>query len=409
MAHAARIVAQCDQLTAISSMPNGIRRVYLSPEHARANLLVDGWMRRAGLRTWQDAAGNLHGSTIAESGSERPILILGSHLDSVTDAGRYDGVVGVLMAIATAERLRARWRTLAFAIEVIAFWDEEGTRFGKALLGSAAVSGRWDDSWWSLPDDDGMTLLDAFVRFGLDPDRVGDAAADPRLIMGYLEAHIEQGPLLDHAGQPLAVVSSIAGARRFSVEIIGEARHAGGTPYESRRDALLGASEVALVVERVCRAEQHIGTVGSIAVSPGATNVVPGRAVISVDLRGERDHGIEKVWSMITGAVDEISARRGLIVTSTELHRAPAVVCAPRMKDAVRVGIEASGLSDPQEIFSKAGHDAMSFESITDVGMLFLRNPGGISHHADEFVAEADIAIGLDAMAAAVLALAEPR
>lgn len=407
-AAADRIVARCDELAMISETAGHITRVYLSPEHARANAVVRTWMDDAGLETWQDAAGNLHGRT-RHSDPEAPVLLLGSHLDTVVDAGRYDGVVGVLMAIEVAARLQQDRAALPFALEVVAFSDEEGTRFGKALLGSSAVAGVWDESWWDLRDGDGTTLRAAFESFGLDPTQVGQAAVDPASLVGYLEAHIEQGPYLEQADQALGVVTSIASARRFTVRAVGEARHAGGTPYERRHDALLAAAEAALAVERICRTEQHIGTVGTMAVEPGAVNVVPGLATFAVDLRGEFDDGRDRVWDEITQAFREIGTRRGVEVTPTEVHRAPAVFCAPHLMDAVRAGIVGTGEPEPLELFSRAGHDAMSLGLVTDVAMLFLRNPDGISHHPDEFVSAADVALGLDALAGAVEHLAAQR
>ncbi|PZF58785.1 allantoate amidohydrolase [Curtobacterium sp. MCSS17_008] len=407
IADAATIVRWCDALAAVSQDDGRTTRVYLSPEHARVNAMVAEWMRDAGLRTWQDAAGNLHG-VAAGATPDAPVLLLGSHLDTVVDAGRYDGVVGVLMAIRTVARLTASG-PLPFALQVIAFSDEEGTRFGKALLGSSAVAGVWDDAWWDLEDGDGVTLRQAFTDFGLDPDRVREAALAPERLVGYLEAHIEQGPYLEQAGQALGVVTSIASARRFAVEAVGEARHAGGTPYERRHDALLAAAEAALAVERICRAEQHVGTVGTMSVEPGAVNVVPGLARFSVDLRGEFDEGRDRVWETITAAFDEIGARRGVTVAPTEVHRAPAVFCAPALMDAVRAGIASTGETAPAELFSRAGHDAMSLGIVTDVAMLFLRNPDGISHHPDEFVSEDDVALGLDALAVAVERIADDR
>jgi allantoate deiminase len=404
-AAADRIVARCDELAAVSETTDHITRVYLSPEHARANAIVRTWMADAGLDTWQDAAGNLHGRS-RHTAAGAPVLLLGSHLDTVVDAGRYDGVVGVLMAIEVAARLGPDLARLPFALEVIAFSDEEGTRFGKALLGSSAVAGVWDESWWDLRDGDGTTLRAAFTSFGLDPEQVRQAAVDPSALVGYLEAHIEQGPYLEHAGQALGVVTSIASARRFTVRAVGEARHAGGTPYERRHDALLAAAEAALAVERICRAEQHIGTVGTMSVEPGAVNVVPGLATFAVDLRGEFDDGRDRVWDEIADAFRAIGARRGVDVTPTEIHRAPAVFCAPHLMDAVRSGIVSTGEPAPLELFSRAGHDAMSLGLVTDVAMLFLRNPDGISHHPDEFVSAADVALGIDALAGAVEHLA---
>ncbi|WP_413601385.1 allantoate amidohydrolase [Curtobacterium sp. Curtsp57] len=402
---AATIVAWCDELAAVTATPGQITRVYLSPEHARVNTIVARWMQDAGMTTWQDDAGNLHGS-VPGATDDAPVLLVGSHLDTVVDAGRYDGIVGVLMGIAAVARIRAEHGALPFGIQVIAFSDEEGTRFGKALLGSSAVAGVWDDAWWELTDAEGVSLRQAFTDFGLDPSRVGDAAVDPSRLVGYLEAHIEQGPYLEQADQALGVVTSIASARRFTVEAVGEARHAGGTPYERRHDALLAAAEAALAVERICRASQHVGTVGTMTVEPGAVNVVPGLAHFSVDLRGEFDDGRDRVWDEITKAFALIGERRGVSVEPTEVHRAPAVFCAPRLMDAVRAGIVATGSPAPMELFSRAGHDAMSLGLVTDVAMLFLRNPDGISHHPDEFVSEADIALGLDALVTAITTLA---
>ncbi len=239
LADAATIVRWCDALAAVSEDDGRTTRVYLSPEHARANAIVAEWMRDAGLRTWQDAAGNLHG-IVDGATPDAPVLLLGSHLDTVVDAGRYDGVVGVLMAIRTAARLTAAG-PLPVALQVTAFSDEEGTRFGKALR---VLRGRgvWDEAWWDLEDGDGTTLRQAVHRLRARPGARREAALAPERLVGYLEAHIEQGPHLEQAGQALGVVTSIASARRFTVEAVGEARHAGGTPYERRHDALLAAA-----------------------------------------------------------------------------------------------------------------------------------------------------------------------
>ena len=410
---ARRVMARCEELARVSADAASIERVYLSPEHARVNRLAAEWMRELGMRTWQDAAGNQVGR-IGDPAA--PALMLGSHLDTVLDAGRYDGIAGVLMALEVVRLLRVPagegtgdgWTVpLPFAIEVVAFSDEEGTRFGKALLGSSAVAGTWSDAWWDLADADGVSLRQAFLEFGLDPGRVGEAARRPDELVGYLEAHIEQGPELDRAGEPLAVVSSIAAARRFQLVVEGEARHAGGTPYDMRRDALLGASEAALAVERICSAEHHIvGTVGRFEAFPGAVNVIPGEVQFSLDLRGEFDGERDRVWDALARELDEIMGRRALRWRSREVHSAPAVFCAPLLQDVVAGGIRATlpPRSDaPPVIFSRAGHDGMSLGAVTDVGMLFLRNPDGISHHPDESVSAGDVAHGIRALAEAVL------
>ena len=216
-AAARRVMARCEELARVTATPGAIERVYLSPEHARVNRLAAEWMREVGMTARQDAAGTQYGRIDGARGAETPALMLGSHLDTVPDAGRFDGIVGVLMALEVVRLLRspdadARRVDLPFALEVMAFSDEEGTRFGKALLGSSAVAGTWDESWWTLTDADGTTLREAFLEFGLDPGRVGEAARRPDELVGYLEAHIEQGPELDERGESLAVVSSIASA-----------------------------------------------------------------------------------------------------------------------------------------------------------------------------------------------------
>ncbi|KTS55280.1 hydantoinase [Microbacterium testaceum] len=411
-AAARRVMGRCEELARVSSMADGIERVYLSPEHARVNRLAAEWMRELGMSTRQDAAGNQVGRLAPAGDRDAPALLMGSHLDTVPDAGRFDGIVGVLMALEVVRLLRRvddegmASSPFPFALEVIAFSDEEGTRFGKALLGSSAVAGQWDPAWWDLTDADGSTLREAFREFGLDPGRIGEAARRPDQLVGYLEAHIEQGPELDRAGLSLAAVSSIASARRFQLVVEGEARHAGGTPYDMRRDALLGASEAALAVERICRAEHHIvGTVGQLEAFPGAVNVVPGEAVFSLDLRGEFDETRDHTWDQISAELDAIMGRRGLRWRSREVHSAPAVFCEPLLQDVVRAGIG----GEAPTLFSRAGHDAMAIGAITGVGMLFLRNPDGISHHPDEAVSSADVAAGIRALAEAVLGLGAER
>lgn len=417
-AAARRVMARCDELARVSADGDSIERIYLSPEHARVNRLAAEWMRELGMTTWQDAAGN-QCARLSTPAGDGPALMIGSHLDTVIDAGRFDGIVGVLMALEVVRLLRVPTENgryvspLPFALEVVAFSDEEGTRFGKALLGSSAVAGMWNDEWWTLTDAHGVTLRQAFLEFGLDPSRVGEAARKPEDLVGYLEAHIEQGPELHRRGESLAVVSSIASARRFQFTVEGEARHAGGTPYDMRHDALLGASEAALEIERICRGEHHIiGTVGQFETFPGAVNIIPGETRMSLDLRGEFDGERDRVWDEISHSMDEIMGRRGLRWRAREIHSAPAVMCAPLLKDVVREGILSTlpaGADEPATIFSRAGHDGMSIGAIADIGMLFLRNPDGISHHPDEYVSGGDVAVGIRALSEAVLQLAADR
>jgi allantoate deiminase len=403
------IMDRCDELAALSSRPDALERVHLSPEHRAASDLVGEWMREAGLSTWQDAAGNRCGRREGVTPG-LPALLLGSHIDTVPDAGRYDGMLGVLLAIGVAARLRDT--PLPFALEVVAFSEEEGTRFGTALLGSRALAGTWDDAWWDLLDADGISLHDAFQDFGLDPARLKSAFHRPEQLVGYLEAHIEQGPHLEDAGRALGVVTSIAGARRFSLTMHGHAGHAGGTPFDRRRDALVGASELVVAVEALSRETGTIGTVGRLEAFPGGVNVIPGRVEFSLDLRAEHDAERDDCLARIRAAADEICARRGLELEVREIYRADAVHCGESLREAIAEGIrstEDAGSDDPMTLYSRAGHDGLAVVGVTEFAMLFLRCAGGVSHHPDESVLEGDVALALDAYEAAVLHLAAGR
>ncbi|WP_370616324.1 allantoate amidohydrolase [Mumia sp. Pv 4-285] len=406
LADARTALDRCDALATLSAVEGRIDRFSLTPEHAAASTLAASWMHEAGMSTWTDAVGNVCGR-LEGATPGLPALLLGSHLDTVPDAGRYDGPLGVVVAVAVAERLRDRRASLPFALEVVGFSDEEGARFGAALTGSRGLAGTWDQSWWEQRDADGTTLREAFARFGLDPARAGDAARDPGSLVGYLESHIEQGSYLEAADLPLGVVRSIAGARRFTLSVVGEARHAGGTPYDRRRDALVGASHAVIDVERIARAEGVVATVGSMQVHPGAVNVVPGRADFTLDLRAERDVDRDRAWDLIADAIEKRCAERGLAFEATETHRAPAVEMDPHLRDAIATGVRATtGQDAPMVLTSLAGHDAMAIATVTPVAMQFVRCRDGVSHHPDESVRVDDVGAAIDAFEAAVLAVA---
>ncbi len=404
--NAAEVLDRCAELDRFSSLSAGLQRIYLSTEHTQGNAQAAEWMEKAGLSTWQDAAGNQWGRREGRTPG-LPALVLGSHLDTVPDAGSYDGMLGVVMAIAVAERLRDRIGDLDFALEVVGFSDEEGTRFGKALLGSQAVAGTWDDDWWDLRDRTGISLREAFEAFGLDPRRIGEAARAPETLVGYLEAHIEQGPYLEAADASLGYVTTIAGARRFRLSTHGEARHAGGTPFAKRRDALVGASEAITAIERLARASHCLATVGRIEVQPGAVNVIPGRADFSLDLRAAADDERDVMWQTMHDEIASLCEARGLRFEAVETHNAPAAPCASWLQQAVIEGIQSTGDHAPMALWSPAGHDAMAMAAVTDIGMMFVRCHDGISHHPDEDVREIDVAAGLDALEQAVLQVAE--
>ncbi|REC93620.1 allantoate amidohydrolase [Kushneria indalinina] len=401
------IVAACDQLAAISADAGQLTRCYLTPEHARANAQLAQWMQDAGMQTWQDAAGNQWGRLEGRDPS-LPALVLGSHSDSVINAGRFDGPLGVLLAIGVAARLNAAGQRPTRSVEVVAFADEEGTRFGTALLGSRAVAGSWDDAWWEITGRDGVTLRQAFIDFGLDPERVGDAARAPETVAGYLEAHIEQGPVLEAERRSLGVVTAIAGARRFSITIGGEAGHAGTTPLALRRDALSGAAEAIVAIETLARAAGIVATVGSLETFPGAVNVIPGEVRMTLDIRAERDEDRDRTLAAIRETCDRIGETRGLVWHWQETHSAPAVACSPRLVEALSGAIGTVIGTDTGPVLrlaSGAGHDGMAMAGICDIGMLFVRCARGISHHPDESVQARDVDDALNAMSGAVTAL----
>jgi allantoate deiminase len=399
------VLERCDALAAVSALPDGlIERAYLTREHAAANALVAGWMTEAGLRSGQDAAGNQCGR-LEGARPGLPALLLASHLDTVPEAGRYDGILGVMIALEVAARIRARGTRLPFALEVVGFGDEEGTRFGATLLGSRALAGTWDPAWWELTDADGVSMIEAFRAFGLDPAAVGAASRHPGQLVGYLEVHIEQGPALENLGRPLALVSSIAGARRLLVTVTGRASHA-VTAYELRRDALAGACEAVLAVESLAAAQDLVATVGALSVKPGAVNVVAGSASFSLDVRAASDPVRDAGLAVLLAEFEAICARRGLTLAVEQTHAAETVHCSPAMYAALEHAVCEVGGETPVALFSKAGHDAMAVASVTGVGMLFVRCGGGVSHHPEESVTEADVALAIDALHAAVLDLA---
>ncbi len=404
---ARRVMARCDELAAITSEPGRIDRYYLTPEHRTCSDRLARWMEAAGMTVWEDAAANLWGRYAAAADATPPVraLILGSHHDSVPNAGRYDGPLGILTALAAVEYLNQEGIRLPFHVDVVAFGDEEGTRFGTTLLGSYPVAGHWQPEWWDLTDRDGITLGEAFRQFGLDPAGIESCARDPDGVLGYLELHIEQGPVLEHGGYPLGVVTGIAGARRFSVTLEGEAGHAGTVPLSLRRDALLGAAEAALVVERVAREQDVMATVGRVDAVPGAVNVIAGEAVWSLDLRATDDERRDRALELIRNETDRLCTERGLVPSWRETHSAPAVACARGLQSHQSRALEAMGL-EPVQLPSGAGHDAMAMARMTDVGMFFIRCAGGISHHPDESVLATDVGLGIEAMVRTLLNLA---
>lgn len=393
---AREVMRQCDELAAISTLPDAIYRSYLTPEHARCNRLVAGWMAQAGLGSWQDAAGNICGRFPA-AGGRAPVLLIGSHLDTVPNAGRYDGILGVLLAIETLGLCRSRGERFPFHVDVVGFGDEEGARFGTTLLGSRAVAGTWEPGWLELRDRQGFTIASALEAFGCDPRSIATASRAGDDLLAYLEVHIEQGPVLEDSHQPLGVVPSIAGARRFEVTISGRAGHAGTVPMAMRQDALVAAAAAIHCVERVANRLEIVATVGQLQCYPGAPNVIPGECRFSVDIRAGRDSVRDLAIRDLEDEINTLVAGRGMRVAWRETHSAPAVECSSKLQRLWEQAIMDVGY-EPVSIVSGAGHDAMSLAAITDVSMMFVRCAGGVSHDPAESVAVDDVAAAAAAL-----------
>jgi allantoate deiminase len=392
---ATEALARCDEAAAFTEEPGKVTRTFLSEPMRRLHGRLAGWMQTAGLHVRVDAAGNMIGRYDGLDPAS-PVLMIGSHIDTVPDAGKYDGVLGVMLGLAAVQALGGR--QLPFSIDVIAFSEEEGVRYGVPYLGSLAACGRFDRGLLERTDADGVAMADAFRAFGLDPSRIEEAAYPPGSLLGYLEVHIEQGPVLESLGAPVGVVEAITGQSRIRAEVRGRSGHAGTLPMAGRLDALAAAAEIVLEVERLGRSVDGLrATVGTIAVAPGASNVVPGTARLSVDIRHPRDEVRMAAVAGFRARAGAIAITRGVefLVTREEHHA--AVPADPVSIDLLCRAIERAGRV-PHRLDSGAGHDAAVMAAVAPMAMLFLRSPGGISHHPDETVRPEDVAVALDVM-----------
>ena len=386
------IMEWLDELAECSEDPAELTRRYLTPEHAQAADLIMRRMREAGMSARLDAVGNVVGRFPGRRPDARR-LILGSHLDTVRNAGKYDGALGVMLPIACIRSLHERGRQLDYPIDVIAFGDEEGLRFQATLIGSQAVAGDLDPATLDAIDENGMHLHEAMREFGLDPDAVGEAGYRRDEVAAYVEVHIEQGPVLEAEDLPIGVVTSIAGAVRLRVEVMGRAGHAGTVPMNLRRDALAAASEAVIAVERICHETPGtVGTVGILKTVSGAVNVIPGVVEFTIDVRGESDDRRRIALDRIDEAFSEIASRRGVLFDCVPTHETGARQCSPWLMRRLGEAVEGEGF-EVRRLPSGAGHDAMAMAHLTDIGMLFVRCKGGISHHPAESMTAADAGV----------------
>lgn len=386
------VMERCDALARCSEQSDALTRRFATPALRAAQDAVAGWMRGAGMNVRRDSIGNLIGRYEGQSKGARTLL-LGSHLDSVRDAGKYDGPLGVLVALACVERLHERGERLPFAIDIIAFADEEGLRYS-AYLGSSVVAGTFDPALLALRDEDGMSMAEAISAFGGDPDALSGAARRGDDLLGYCEVHIEQGPVLEARGLPVGVVTAIAGQSRVGVSFEGEAGHAGTAPMALRRDALCAAAEFVLAAEEQARAVPGlVATVGQISAQPGASNVIPGYVALSLDVRHQDDATRLEACRLLREKAERIGDSRRVRVI-WRVKQNGAIPCNADLGGLLARAVAACGY--PVEwLPSGAGHDGVALATLTPIAMLFVRCKGGISHHPAESVTSEDVAVAI--------------
>jgi allantoate deiminase len=392
-----RLMDRIEAFARFTDEPGRLTRLYLTSAHEAAAGQLMTWMQAAGLTAKLDAIGNVVGryeGTVPDA----PALLLGSHIDTIRDAGKYDGNLGVLGALAAVEELARRGERLPFAIEIVAFGDEEGVRFPTTLAGSKALAGRFDPTTLSSRDGDGVTLQDALTNFGCDVGAIAGLARDPARTLGFVEVHIEQGPVLEAEDLPLGIVTAINGASRFIVDITGEAGHAGTVPMTLRRDALTAAAEMALAVEELGRSTADlVATVGRFAPTPDAVNVIPGSVRFTVDVRAPDDGVRGGAIAKMERTFAAIAARRRVGFAIQRTYDVPATPCDARIIGQLSKAVASAGL--PTRLLSSgAGHDTMVLAPLCPVGMLFVRCRGGISHNPAESITAADAGLAVDVL-----------
>lgn len=390
------VMERCDVLSRYTEEPNCLTRPFASKAMRQANETVARWMQVAGMHIQYDAIGNLIGRYEGQFAGAKTLL-LGSHLDTVRDAGKYDGTLGVLIALSCVERLHQQMVHLPFAIEIVAFADEEGLRYHTTYLGSKAVTGTFDLQALHLTDTDGISMAEAIYAFGGNADL--HALQTPRWLrddlLGYCEVHIEQGPVLEAHNLPVGVVSAIGGQSSITVCFTGEAGHAGTVPMSLRYDALCATAEFIVAVEAQARSQSGlVATVGQVSVLPGACNVIPGQVTLSLDVRHHDDTVREQVCRQLKERAHDISLARGNVLAWQLLQEHGAVPCAPYLTQLLIQAIEESGYAQ-HALPSGAGHDAAILSELTDIVMLFVRCRGGISHHPAESVTASDVAVAI--------------
>jgi allantoate deiminase len=392
--HGASVMRRLDELARFSSDKGALTRLYLTPEHKAAALQVQAWMGEAGMLAAIDAVGTVVGRYEGERPG-LPTLLLGSHIDTVRNAGKYDGNLGVVAAIEAVAELNRQRRRLPFAIEVLGYGDEEGVRFPVTLTGSRTVAGTLDAAALDAEDADRVSIREALQQFGCDPFQIPDIPRRKEDVLGYVELHIEQGPVLEAEKLPVGVVTAIAGASRFTVDVTGVAGHAGTVPMRLRKDAGAAAAGMMLAVERTAiETADLVATVGRVEVMPGAVNVIPSAARFTIDIRSPSDQVRGDAIARLSGEMEAIAARRGVGLRVTRSYDAAAATCAAWLVEQLEAAVARSGIR-PLRLPSGAGHDGLAMISLCPIGMLFVRCKDGISHNPAEsiIVEDADAAV----------------
>ncbi len=390
-------LALCDRIAAHTDARGTITRTYLSRATQAVHTLLREEMQAAGMTVRTDAAGNLRGLYPAEhSDQATPVLLFGSHIDTVPDAGRYDGILGVAVPLALVRALKGQ--RLSYAIEVVAFSEEEGIRFKLPFLGSRALTGTLGPQELARVDADGVSMEHAIRSFGLNPEHLHDALLTPQTF-AFLEVHIEQGPVLESLGFPLGIVETIVGQSRFELTFQGEANHAGTTPMNLRRDALSAAAAFISATEEIARATPGlVATVGVIQARPGAPNIIPGEVICSLDMRHAEDAIRETNADDLLSQTGADCLSRGVKLTAHKTSTQTSVAMDPQLRNLLARSAESAGHA-AHRMASGAGHDAMIVAALIPAAMLFLRTPGGLSHHPGESVLSADVQAALDTCA----------
>lgn len=399
------VMQRCDALAACSEDADRITRPFAGDALRRAQELAAGWMRDAGMTVARDNVGNLRGRYPGEGAAT---LLIGSHLDSVRDAGRYDGPLGVMVGIAAVQRLHDAAHRLPFAVELLAFADEEGLRFGSTYLGSRAVAGTFDPADLQRTDADGVRMAEAIRAFAGDPEAIADDRWRGGDLLGYVEVHIEQGPVLEGLGLPVGIVSAIAGQNRFRITFTGVAGHAGTVPMDQRRDALVVAAMFVVAVELEARQEPGlVATVGDLKVPGGAANVIPGRVELSLDVR-HADNAVRlEACRRLIHHAHGLAENRKVEVEVRPLSENASVPCAQELVSQLKAAVKAAGY-EAVLIPSGAGHDGVVMSGLTGIGMLFVRCKGGVSHSPAESVEVADVAVAIDVLGDLLERLSRP-